>query len=548
MKPLFLATLLLFVNGGVKAAQPRPVTDARLRNPEPENWLMYRGNYSGWGYSPLKQIDTKNVDDLVPAWTLSTGVDEGHQSPPIVNDGVMYITTPGNQVLALDAASGELLWRYRRELPDDMLNIHPTNRGVALYGDRVYFGGVDAFLVALDAASGELVWETAVENYKHGYYLTLAPLVVHGKVMVGISGGELGVRGFVAAYDADTGEPVWKTYTIPGPGEPGHDTWPGDTWKTGGAPVWVTGTYDQCTRASTFCEVSVGKSLKAAFSGCSRSNARGGPMKSRGAWIIALTSALSCAPEGAVVEDRPNFLVILADDLGYSDLSLLGSEIRTPNIDALAAEGVILTNYHVSPSCSPTRAMLLSGTDAHHAGLGTMAGDADENQDGHPGYEGYLSNRVVTVSNLLRDAGYHTYMAGKWHLGVTPELSPERRGFEKAFATIAGGSSHFGDASPLIEGYPAVYRENGADVSIPEDFYSSDYYTDKLIEYLEDGSEDGHPFFAYAAYTAPHWPLQAPDDYIDRYRGVYDDGYDALRAKRVQNLIDGPRGSRRSCS
>ena len=246
MKTLFLATLLLFMSGGVdiNAAQPRPVTDARLQNPEPESWLMYRGNYNGWGYSPLKQIDTQNVGDLVPAWTLSTGVDEGHQSPPVVNDGVMYITTPGNQVLALDAASGDLLWRYRRELPDDVLNFHPTNRGVALYGGRVYFGGVDAFLVALDAASGELVWETAVENYKHGYYLTLAPLVVHGKVMVGISGGELGVRGFVAAYDADTGDQVWKTYTIPGPGEPGHDTWPGDTWKTGGAPVWVTGTYD----------------------------------------------------------------------------------------------------------------------------------------------------------------------------------------------------------------------------------------------------------------------------------------------------------------
>jgi len=247
VKILFLATLLLFVGGGprsITAAQPRPVTDARLESPEPENWLMYRGNYSGWGYSSLKQIDTKNVGELIPAWTLSTGVDEGHQSPPIVNDGVMYITTPGNQVLALDAASGDLLWRYRRELPEDVLNFHPTNRGVALSGDRVYFGGVDAFLVALDAASGELVWETAVEDYKHGYYLTLAPLVVHGKVMVGISGGELGVRGFVAAYDADTGEEVWKTYTIPGPGEPGHDTWPGDTWKTGGAPVWVTGTYD----------------------------------------------------------------------------------------------------------------------------------------------------------------------------------------------------------------------------------------------------------------------------------------------------------------
>jgi alcohol dehydrogenase (cytochrome c) len=205
---------------------------------------MYRGSYDGGGFSPLRQIDTENVSKLVPVWTLSTGVDEGHQSPPIVNDGVMFITTPGNQVLALDAASGDLLWRYQRELPDDVLGMHPTNRGVALYADRVYFGTVDAFVVALDAATGELVWETAVEDYQHGYYITLAPLVAKGNVMVGISGGEMGVRGFVTALDAESGKPVWKTYTVPGPGEAGNETWPGDTWKTGGAPVWVTGNYD----------------------------------------------------------------------------------------------------------------------------------------------------------------------------------------------------------------------------------------------------------------------------------------------------------------
>ena len=190
-------------------------------------------------------------------------------------------------------------------------------------------------------------------------------------------------------------------------------------------------------------------------------------MKSRCMWILALTGATACAPERIETEKRPNFLVILADDLGYSDLGILRSEIRTPNIDALAAEGVLLTNYHVSPSCSPTRAMLLTGTDTHPAGLGTMAGDADEKQEGHPGYEGYLSDRVVSVASLLRDAGYHTYMAGKWHLGVLPHLSPEKRGFEKAFAIIAGGASHFGDAAPLLEGYPTAYRENGTDVSIP---------------------------------------------------------------------------------
>ncbi len=230
------------------AAQQRdrytPVTDARLLRPEPHNWLMYRRTYDGWGYSPLDQITAQNVGTLAPVWSFSTGVREGHESPPIVNDGRMFVTTPQNQVLALDAATGDLLWRYARELPDDLQQLHPTNRGVALYDDKVYIGTVDTHVVALSAASGEVVWERAVENYKIGYYITMAPLVADGKVMVGTSGGERGIRGFVTALDARTGAEVWKTYTIPAPGEPGHDTWPGESWRTGGAPVWVTGTYD----------------------------------------------------------------------------------------------------------------------------------------------------------------------------------------------------------------------------------------------------------------------------------------------------------------
>jgi alcohol dehydrogenase (cytochrome c) len=221
-----------------------PVDDARLLRPEPRNWLMYRGNYASWGYSALDQIRRENVKDLEPVWTFSTGVGEGHQSPPIVNDGVLYVTTPGNQVLALDAAKGDLLWRYQRDLPEDLQPLHPTNRGVALYSDKLYFGTVDCFVVALDAYTGELVWEKAVEDYKTGYYVTLAPLAARGKVMVGVSGGEFGVRGFVQALDAETGETAWKTYTIPGPGEPGHDTWPEDAWRTGGASVWITGSFD----------------------------------------------------------------------------------------------------------------------------------------------------------------------------------------------------------------------------------------------------------------------------------------------------------------
>ena len=199
----------------------RPVTQERLLSPEPENWLMYRRTYDGWGYSPLDAIDTSNVASLEPAWTFSTSINEGHQAPPIVNDGMLFITTPGSRVLALDARSGELLWRFVPELPEDLRQMHPTNRGVALWGERAFVATVDARLFGLDARTGQVAWETEVENYARGYYMTLAPLAVEGNVIVGVSGGEWGVRGFIAAYDADTGEELWKTYTIPGPGEPG---------------------------------------------------------------------------------------------------------------------------------------------------------------------------------------------------------------------------------------------------------------------------------------------------------------------------------------
>ncbi len=221
-----------------------PVTDERLRSPNPDDWLMYRGTYDSWGYSPLDQITTDNVSRLVPVWSLSTGVISGHQSPPIVNDGVMFVTTPEDQVLAVDARSGDLLWRHRRQLPDDALRAHWTNRGVGLYGDRVYFTTHDAFVVALDAGTGEVEWEASVADYRTGYYMTMAPLVANGKVLVGASGGERGIRGFVAAYDANSGEEVWRSHTVPGPGEPGNETWPGDTWRTGGASIWITGSFD----------------------------------------------------------------------------------------------------------------------------------------------------------------------------------------------------------------------------------------------------------------------------------------------------------------
>ena len=227
-----------------------PVTDARLKNPEPGNWLQYRGNYGGWGYSPLDKVNVNNVGKLQLAWSLSTGQTEGHQAPPIVNNGFMYVTTPGAQVIAIEAKSGREIWRYKKEIPAEMLQLHPTNRGVALYGDKVYVATVDCHLVALDAETGKVLWIKQVGDWKALQYMTLAPLAAKGKIMVGSSGGETGVRGFVAAFDAETGAEAWRTFTTAAPGDPGGDTWPGDTHKNGGGSIWITGTYDPDTNLS----------------------------------------------------------------------------------------------------------------------------------------------------------------------------------------------------------------------------------------------------------------------------------------------------------
>ncbi len=227
------------------------VTAERLSKPEDANWLLFRRTYDGWGYSPLADITSENVGRLAPVWSFTTSQVEGHQAPPMVNNGVMFVATPGNQLLALEAKTGALLWRYKRPIPEDMTQLHPTSRGVGLWGDKVFFAATEANLVALDARTGKEVWTAKVEDYKKGYYLSLAPLVVDGRVMVGVSGGEFGVRGFVAAYDAETGKEVWKTFMVPEPGQPGSETWPkGDQWKTGGGSVWVTGTYDPETNLS----------------------------------------------------------------------------------------------------------------------------------------------------------------------------------------------------------------------------------------------------------------------------------------------------------
>ena len=237
---------------------------------------------------------------------------------------------------------------------------------------------------------------------------------------------------------------------------------------------------------------------------------------------------------------RPNIVYILADDMGYADISAFGSEIPTPNLDTLARQGMRLTNFHTSLACSPTRSMLMSGTDNHLAGLGVMSPPSREDQKGQPGYEAYLNSRVASRAELMTDAGYNTYMAGKWHLGTDKETSPRARGFKRSFASLSG-AAHLGGLSWNGPGL-APYRDGDSDaneiVNVEEDFYSTRFYTRRMIEYIEKDRSDGKPFFAWLAYTAPHWPLQAPSDSIARFRGWFDDGYEVLYKKRFNRMKD----------
>jgi arylsulfatase len=227
-------------------------------------------------------------------------------------------------------------------------------------------------------------------------------------------------------------------------------------------------------------------------------------------------------------------LLIVADDLGFSDLGAFGGEIATPNLDRLAYEGLRLTEFHVSPTCSPTRAMLLTGTDNHRAGLGNMGELITPEQRGKPGYEGHLTASVVTLAERLRAVGYQTVMSGKWHLGVEPDQDPSRRGFERTFALLEAGHNHFGRPNlPPPELGGVHYTENGVPAKLPADFYSSDYFTDRMLGYLRE-ADPKRPFFAYLPYSAPHWPLQAAKQMIERYRGRYDDGWEALHRARLE--------------
>ena len=226
------------------------VTFDRLLNSakEPQNWMTYSGDYSGKRFSPLDQVNLTNAQHLVAKWVYQTGATGKLETSPLEVDGILYATAQDDRAFALDARTGRPIWMYQRQLPAD---IRPccgrVNRGLAILGDKVFLGTLDAHVIALDAKTGNVVWDVAAADYRAGNSFTVAPLAVKNLIVVGISGGEYGIRGFVDAYDAATGERKWRFYTIPGPGEPGHDSWQGDSWKVGGAPAWNTGTYDPAT-------------------------------------------------------------------------------------------------------------------------------------------------------------------------------------------------------------------------------------------------------------------------------------------------------------
>ncbi len=238
------AILILCLIGFTLTAQ---VTYERIAAAASEagNWLTYSGGYAGHRYSALRQINRGNVSRLRPAWIYQANDLNNFEATPIVADGVMYISEPPSNAAALDLRTGRPIWIFRRPLPGPVgVCCGQVNRGVALLGDRVFLGTLDGHLLALDAKTGHLLWDRAMADYQSGYSITVAPLALKDKVIVGVSGGEYGIRGFLDAYDAVSGERLWRFWTVPGPGEPGHETWDGDSWKTGSAATWLTGSYD----------------------------------------------------------------------------------------------------------------------------------------------------------------------------------------------------------------------------------------------------------------------------------------------------------------
>ena len=253
---------------------------------------------------------------------------------------------------------------------------------------------------------------------------------------------------------------------------------------------------------------------------------------------VALLCTLALAANTAAAEKkRPNIVILLADDWGYSDIGSFGSEIRTPNIDALAKAGVRFSDFHVAGTCSPTRAMLQTGISNHRAGLGNMPETIPPEHVGKPGYDTVLNNRVVTMASLFSDAGYRTYLTGKWHLGKTADKMPTARGYDHAFSLADAGADNF-EQRPIEGLYDAAdWTEDGKPATLPKDFYSSRFVVDKMIDYIDTGRSSGKPFFASVNFLANHIPVQAPDAYIARYAASYDGGWARLRQTRRDRAV-----------
>ena len=253
---------------------------------------------------------------------------------------------------------------------------------------------------------------------------------------------------------------------------------------------------------------------------------------------MAAEIADSASRSSIDTSQRPNIVLVLADDLGFSDLGSYGSEISTPNLDAIAKEGLRFSNYHTAANCAPARAMLLTGVDAHLAGVPNIPEMLPPELQQYEHYQGVLGDNVVTVATLLEDAGYHTYLAGKWHLGAGPGKLPSERGFERTVALADSGADNW-EQRPYIPLYDtANWYADGEPYQLPDDFYSSRFLVDKTIEFVDSNLADGEPFFAYLPLQAVHIPVQAPQTYIDRYMGVYDEGWDVLRESRRSRSIE----------
>lgn len=250
------------------------------------------------------------------------------------------------------------------------------------------------------------------------------------------------------------------------------------------------------------------------------------------ATCLGISNSVIAQQTQSALAERPNIVLILADDLGFTDISPFGSEISTPNIAALAEAGVAFTNYHTAGSCAPARAMLLTGVDSHRNGVPNIPEALPPEQQSHENYRGVLGDNVVTLATVLREAGYHTYMTGKWHLGHTPELLPYARGFERTIAMADTGADNWEQRTYLPIYDSAHWYADGQAHTLPDDFYSSEYFIDKTIEFIDENAADGEPFFAYIPFQAVHMPVQAPREFSDKYAGLYDEGWTVMREKR----------------